>query len=64
MTTPYTIEVNDRILVEYGGASGVRVDAWDIEKFDGNKTRRVKYTGTYSGTFMNDKDTSGIMSSE
>jgi hypothetical protein len=66
LDSPYSIKVNDRILVEYDGPNGVRIDAWGIDKFDGSKTRRVKFgsTGTYSGTAMNDKDTSGIMSSE
>jgi hypothetical protein len=66
MSTPHTIKANDRILVEYSGPNGVRIDAWGIDKFDGSKTRRVKFgsTGTYSGTAMNSKDTSGIMSSE
>jgi hypothetical protein len=61
-----TIQANDRILVEYQGPNGVRMDAWGVDKFDGAKTRRVKFgsLGTYSGTAMDSKDTSGIMSSE
>jgi hypothetical protein len=65
--TPRTIQANDRILIEYDGPNGVRMDAWNVQKFDGTKTRRTKYsssTGLYSGSFMNEKDTSGIMSSE
>jgi hypothetical protein len=65
--TPRTVQANDRILIEYDGLNGVRMDAWNVQKFDGTKTRRTKYssvTGTYSGSFMNENDTSGIMSSE
>jgi hypothetical protein len=65
---PYVIQPNDRILLEYSGNNGVRMDAWQIEKIGGTKTRIVKYkssTGTYSGgTTMDTKDMSGIMSSE
>jgi hypothetical protein len=65
---PYTIQTNDRILLEYDGPNGVRMDAWQVEKIGGTKTRIVKYkssTGLYSGgTTMDTKDMSGIMSSE
>jgi Domain of unknown function (DUF1929) len=61
LTTPYTIQVGDRIMVEYGGPSGVEVEVWLSDKFDGANTRRVRYTTTY-GT-SNTADLTGSMSS-
>ena len=48
MTTPYTIAVGDRIMIEYSGPSGVELELWNSDKFDGANTRRVRYTTTYS----------------
>jgi hypothetical protein len=48
LTTPYTIQVGDRIMVEYSGPSGVELELWNSDKFDGANTRRVRYTTAYS----------------
>jgi hypothetical protein len=63
---PYNIQPNDRILIEYDGQTGVRMDAWQADKIDGSKTRAVRFKSgslTYTGgTVMNDRDVSGTMS--
>jgi hypothetical protein len=61
LTTPHTIEVGDRIMIEYGGPSGVEMEVWLSDKFDGGNTIRVRYTTTYS--VSNTVDISGSMSS-
>ena len=61
LTTPYTIAVGDKIMIEYGGPSGVEMEVWLSDKFDGANTRRVRYTTTY-GT-SNTADVTGSMSS-
>ena len=48
LTTPYTIAVGDRIMIEYSGPSGVEMEVWLSDKFDGANTRRVRYTTTYA----------------
>ena len=61
MTTPYVLQVGDRIMVEYGGPLGIEMEVWNSDKFDGLNTRRVRYTTTYS--FSNTVDVTGSMSS-
>ena len=39
LSTPYTIQVGDKILIEYGGPQTVIIDIWNIDKFDGSNTR-------------------------
>jgi hypothetical protein len=64
LASAYVVQANDRFLVEYAGPSRVDVESWNIDKFDGGLTRKVKYgSGGYSGSFQNTKDTVGIMSS-
>jgi hypothetical protein len=60
LTTPYTIAVGDRIMIEYSGPSGVEVETWLSDKFDGANTRRIRYTTTYATS--NTADVSGSMS--
>src|SRR4029079_7614984 len=60
LTTPYTIAVGDRIMIEYGGPSGVDMEIWISDKIDGANTRRVRYTNAY-GT-SNTADVTGTMS--
>jgi len=65
LSSPYVIQTDDRILVEYSGPERVDVEAWNSDQFDGSATRRVKYSSTgYSGSWQDTKDTVGIMSSE
>ena len=61
LTTPYTIAVGDRIMIEYAGPVGVDMEVWITDQFDGANTRRVRYTTTYS--FSNTTDVTGSMSS-
>ena len=60
MTTPYTIAVGDRIMIEYSGPSGVELELWNSNQFDGANTRRVRYTTTY--TFSDLVEVTGTMS--
>ncbi|HKU49550.1 MAG TPA: kelch motif-containing protein [Nitrososphaera sp.] len=64
LTDPYTIRLNDLILIEYNGPYAVRMDMWSVDKFEQDKTRRTKFTsaGKYSPSSV--QDVSGIMSSE
>ncbi len=67
LSTPYVIQLNDRILVQYSGPSRVDVESWNSDKFDGAATRRVKFnsgTGKYTGSFQDTKDIVGKMSSQ
>ncbi|HKU50593.1 MAG TPA: galactose oxidase-like domain-containing protein [Nitrososphaera sp.] len=63
LPSPYVINANDRILIEYSGPTGIYLQAWNSDKFDGGLTRRVRYRTKYSGTVQNTKDTVGVMSS-
>ena len=60
LTTPYTIAVGDRIMIEYVGRVAVDMEIQNIDQFNGANTRRVRYTTTY-GT-ANDVDVTGTMS--
>jgi fibronectin type 3 domain-containing protein len=46
LTTPYTIQKGDRIMVEYDGPSAVHVEIWNPEKIDGSNTRRIRFGDT------------------
>jgi hypothetical protein len=61
LSTPYTIAVGDRIMIEYGGPQAVEVEVWTTDQFDGSNTRRVRYITSYS--FSNIADLTGSMSS-
>jgi fibronectin type 3 domain-containing protein len=47
LSTPYTIQVGDKILIEYSGPQTVIIDIWNIDKFDGSSTRRTRYLTSY-----------------
>jgi len=61
MSTPYVLQVGDRVMVEYGGPSGIELEVWNSDKFDGANTRRVRYTTSYS--VSNTAEVTGSMSS-
>ena len=63
LTNPYTIQKGDRIMIEYGGPSSVNIDIWNIDKFDGSNTRRIRFntSNAYIGT--NTEEVAGTMSS-
>ena len=60
LSTPYTIQVGDRIMIEYGGPQAVEIEVWTSDQFDGANTRRVRYSGVYS--FSNTADVTGSLS--
>ena len=60
LTTPYIIQVGDRIMIEYGGPQAVEIEVWTSDQFDGANTRRVRYSGVYS--FSNTVDVTGSLS--
>ena len=61
LTNPYTIQSKDRIMVEYGGPAAVNIEIWNVDKFDGGNTRRIRYDGTsYVGS--NTEEVTGTMS--
>jgi hypothetical protein len=60
LTTPYTIAVGDRIMIEYAGPSGIELELWNSNQFDGANTRRVRYTTIYSVSDI--VDVTGTMS--
>jgi fibronectin type 3 domain-containing protein len=47
LTNPYTIQKDDRILIEYGGPAAVIIEIWTVDKFDGANTGRVRYDSSY-----------------
>ena len=57
LSTPYVLQVGDRIMIEYGGPQGIEIEVWNSDKFDGANTRRVRYTTAYS--FSNTVDVTG-----
>jgi hypothetical protein len=63
LSSPYIIQTGDRILVEYGGPSRVDISVWTTDHFDGDATRRTRYTGT-AYNVSNTNDIVGQMSSE
>jgi hypothetical protein len=63
LSTPYTIQGGDKILIEYGGPPSVIIDIWNIDKFDGSNTRRTRYlTAPYVNS--NTDEVAGTMSTE
>jgi fibronectin type 3 domain-containing protein len=62
LSTPYTIQFGDKILIEYGGPQTVSIDIWNIDKFDGSNTRRTRYLTGYVPT--NTEDVAGTMSTD
>ena len=62
LTTTYTIQSGDRIMIEYGGPASVNIEIWNVDKFDGVNTRRIRYNGT-SYIFGGTEDVAGTMSS-
>ena len=49
-------------MVEYGGPASVIIDIWNIDKFDGSNTRRVRYSTTNPNAGSNAEDVAGTMS--
>ena len=49
LTTPYTLQDGDRILVEYGGNTGILIEIFTTDQFNGTLTRRTRFqTAAYS----------------
>ena len=48
-------------MIEYGGPSGVEMEVWLSDKFDGANTRRVRFTNAYGTSSI--ADVTGTMSS-
>jgi hypothetical protein len=61
LTTPYTIQNRDRILVEYNGPAYIHIELTGADAFDGPRTRRIRYDGTSYGS--GSQDITGTMSS-
>ena len=50
LPTPHTIQNGDRIMIEYYGPAAINIEIWNVDKFDGGNTRRIRYDGTaYAG---------------
>jgi chitodextrinase len=64
LTNPYTIQKGDRIMLEYGGPPSVNIDIWNVDKFDGSNTRRIRYSTTIGNAGSNTEDVAGTMSTE
>ena len=47
LSTPYTIQLGDKILIEYGGPPSIAIDIWTVDKFDGPNTRRIRFLTSY-----------------
>lgn len=63
LSTPYTVQTGDKILIEYGGPPSVGIDIWNVDKFDGSNTRRTRYlTAPYVPS--NTEEVAGTMSTE
>ena len=55
LAAPYTLQNGDRILVEYGGATGIQIELYTTDQFDGALTRRTRYqSGVYSESSTTD----------
>jgi hypothetical protein len=61
LPSAYTIQTGDRILIQYSGAIGIEISVWNTDKFDSNRTRRVRYGTSYVGG--SSEDIAGAMSS-
>jgi hypothetical protein len=44
LASPYTLANGDKILIEYGGASGISIEVFTTDQFNGSVTRRVRFT--------------------
>jgi hypothetical protein len=63
LTTARTIQIGDRILIEYDGPGRVEMSVWTSDQVDGSNTRRTRYAGgAYAGAST--VDIVGTMSSE
>jgi hypothetical protein len=61
LNTAYIIQNGDRMMIEYNGPSSVNIEIWNVDKFDGANTRRIRYNGTsYAGS--NTEEITGTMS--
>lgn len=61
LSSAYTINTGDKILIEYGGPARVDIEAWGTDQIDGSNTRRIRFDGTsYIGG--NTADIVGTMS--
>ena len=57
LATPQTLANNDRILIEYAGATSVEIEILNTDRFDGVLTRRTSFnvgTGVYSDSSTSD----------
>ncbi len=61
LANPHSIQAGDRIVVQYSGPNGIEISVWNTDKFDGDRTRRVRYSTSYVGG--NSEDIAGTMSS-
>ena len=62
LTNPYTIQKGDRIMIEYGGPASVNIDIWNVDKFDGSNTRRIRYSSSNAYAGSNTEEVAGTMS--
>ncbi|HKU50442.1 MAG TPA: galactose oxidase-like domain-containing protein, partial [Nitrososphaera sp.] len=63
LATAHTIQVGDRILIEYSGPGRLEISLWTTDQVDGSSTRRTRYAGgAYAGAST--VDIAGTMSSE
>jgi hypothetical protein len=54
LTSPYTIQYGDRIMIQYTGPGSVDISNWTTDKFDGGNTRRTRYLTSYSSSSGSD----------
>ena len=50
-------------MIEYGGPSSVNIDIWNIDKFDGSNTRRIRFNTSNAYVGTNTEEVAGTMSS-
>jgi len=43
LTTPYTLQNGDKILVEYAGNTGIVIELYTTDQFNGSLTRRTRF---------------------
>ncbi len=49
-------------MIEYYGPAAINIEIWNVDKFDGGNTRRIRYDGTaYAGNST--EEVTGTMSS-
>jgi hypothetical protein len=61
LTTPYTLALGDKIMIEYGGPSAVDLERMSVDAFDASNTRLVRFTTLYA--YSGSQDITGSMSS-